>query len=203
MIDVAMRRAKDAVLKPVAKQVGKHVDPLTITLTAGAVGLLCAHAGYHGHDGLGLCLWLGNRVLDGLDGTVARATNKQSDFGGYVDTLVDFAIYTIIPFALALREPSIQGLMVLAFLFGTFYINAGAFLYLSAILERRNLGAKQRGELTTITMPRGTIEGTEAIIFFCLFFLLPDQRLFLFLLLGVLVLATTTQHILWSLKHLR
>lgn len=42
---------------------------------------------------------------------------------------------------------------------GAFYINAGAFLYLSAILERCDMGAKQRGELTTIHMPSGLIEG--------------------------------------------
>jgi phosphatidylglycerophosphate synthase len=203
MIDVAMRRAKDAVLKPVAKHIGKHVDPLTITLAAGAVGLLAAHAGFHGHDLAGLGLWLGNRVLDGLDGAVARASNKQSDLGGYIDTLVDFAMYTIIPFALVLRAPSVEALIVVAFLFGTFYINAGAFLYLSAILERRNQGANQRGELTSVTMPRGIIEGTEAIVFFCLFFLFPAHRLFLFTLLGVLVLATTAQHILWVSKNLR
>ena len=102
-----------------------------------------------------------------------------------------------------MRQPSIELLMVLAFLLGSFYVNAAAFLYLSAILEQRKQGAKERGEATTITMPRGIIEGTEAIIFFSLFFLLPNQIIILFLILGFLVVATTFQHILWAARNLR
>jgi len=189
-------------LTPVAEIIGDRVSPITITLAAGGVGLLAAVASLQGNYHLGLVFWLGNRFLDGLDGVVARTCNKQSDLGGYIDTLVDFAMYTIIPFALTMRQPGIDLLVVLAFLLGTFYVNAAAFLYLAAILEQRKQGAKQRGELTTITMPRGIIEGTEAIIFFSLFFLLPNQLLLLFMTLGLLVVATTFQHIIWSVRNL-
>jgi len=202
MIDDVMRRAKDVVLEPVAKIIGENISPMTITLTAGGVGLLAALAAWQGNYMLGLIFWIGNRFLDGLDGAVARASGKQSDFGGYIDTLVDFGIYTIIPFGLAMHEPHTGQLIVLAFLFGTFYINAAAFLYLSAILERRNQGAKQSGELTSVTMPRGIIEGTEAIVIFCLFFLLPNHLTILFGILGTLVVATTFQHIIWSMRNL-
>ncbi len=202
MMDDVLRRTKDALLTPVAEMIGDRVSPITITLAAGGVGLLAAVAGFQGNYSLGLVFWLGNRFLDGLDGVVARIGNKQSDLGGYIDTLVDFAMYTIIPFALTMHQPSIDLLVVLAFLLGTFYVNAAAFLYLAAILEQRNQGAKQRSELTTITMPRGIIEGTEAIIFFSLFFLLPDQLPLLFMSLGLLVIATTFQHIIWSARNL-
>lgn len=40
------------------------------------------------------------RVLDGLDGVVARQRNKQTDFGGYLDIVLDFTVYSIIPVAL-------------------------------------------------------------------------------------------------------
>lgn len=203
MMDHALRRVKDAVVNPLAQLLGSRIDPLAITLTAGGVGVLAAVAAWQGNYGLGLALWLGNRFLDGMDGAVARACGKQSDFGGYMDTLVDFAMYTIIPFGLVMHQPSMELLIALAFLLGTFYINSGAFLYLSAILERRKLGAKARGELTTITMPRGIIEGAEAIIFYCLFFLLPQHLTLLFVLLGVLVIATTLKHVIWSVYRLR
>jgi len=202
MMDHILRQAKDAMLKPLAEMIGHRVNPITITLAAGSVGLLTAAAALQGNYPLGLALWLGNRLLDGLDGAVARICDKQSDLGGYIDTLVDFAMYTIIPFALVMHQPSLDLLVILAFLLGTFYVNAAAFLYLSAILEQRRQGAKQRDELTTITMPRGIIEGTEAIIFFSLFFLLPSQLGLLFLVLGVMVIATTMQHILWSVRNL-
>jgi phosphatidylglycerophosphate synthase len=202
MIDHVLRRAKDALLTPIAESVGDKISPMKITLLASSVGALAAVAGWQGAYLLGLALWLINRFLDGMDGAVARICNRQTELGGYIDTLTDFAMYTIIPFGLVLHQPRLDLMMALAFLLGTFYINAAAFLYLAAILEQRNQGAKQRGELTTIVMPRGIIEGTEAIIFYSLFFLFPEHLLWLFLALGLLVIATTVQHIIWSVNHL-
>lgn len=202
MIDNALRQVKDVMYAPVARHAGKSISPITITLIAGGVGILAAFAGLAGSYGLGLALWLINRALDGLDGAVARAAGKQSDMGGYADMLVDFAMYTIIPIGLAMRAPSIDLLAALAFLLGTFYVNAGAFLYLSAILERRNLGAKQRGELTSVRMPKGLIEGVEAVVFYSLFFLFPQALGLLFLILGSLVIFTTVQHVVWASRNL-
>jgi phosphatidylglycerophosphate synthase len=203
MMDNTLRRVKDTVFAPVARRVGKTLDPMTITLMAGGVGVLAAVAGWQGMYGVGLVLWWVNRALDGLDGAVARATGRQSDLGGYVDTLVDFAMYTVIPIGLALHAPNVELLLALAFLLGTFYVNAAAFLYLSAILERRNLGAKQRGELTTIHMPKGLVEGVEAIIIYSLFFLLPQFLGVLFVILGSMVIFTTLQHVVWASRNLK
>ncbi len=202
MIDAVLRQAKDVVLTPTARHLGKRLSPMTITLVGAGIGVLAALAGLQGNYALGLGLWLLNRTLDGLDGTFARVSGQQSDLGGYIDTMVDFAMYTIIPLGLALRHPSIDVLIPLAILLGTFYINAAAFLYLSAILERRKLGAKQQGELTSITMPRGLIEGTEAVVFYSLFFLFPNALPVLFLFLGSMVIITTLQHVVWAVRNL-
>lgn len=202
MIDTVLRQAKDVVLTPTARHLSKNMSPMTITLVGAGIGVLAALAGLQGNYALGLGLWLLNRTLDGLDGTFARVSGQQSDLGGYIDTMVDFAMYTIIPIGLALRHPTVDVLIPLVFLLGTFYINAAAFLYLSAILERRKLGAKQQGELTSITMPRGLIEGTEAVVFYSLFFLFPNALTVLFLLLGSLVIITTLQHVVWAVRNL-
>ena len=42
-----------------------------------------------------------NRLCDGLDGAVARARNEASDFGGYLDIMLDFIIYGGFPLAMA------------------------------------------------------------------------------------------------------
>jgi phosphatidylglycerophosphate synthase len=202
MMDHALRKVKDDLYLPIAREVGKSFSPLTITLAAGVVGVGAAVASWQGQYTLGLALWLLNRILDGLDGAVARATGRQSDFGGFLDTLIDFTLYTIVPIGLALRDPQPPILLALIYFLGACYINAGAFLYLSAILERRNLGAKQCGELTTIHMPRGIIEGAEAILFFCAFFLFPNSLVFLFALLATLVLATAARHLVWAARNL-
>lgn len=203
MMDGALRQVKEKILLPVAQQIGCRVSPTTLTLMAGAAGGLAAVAGWQGSSLLGLGLWWVNRTLDGLDGTVARISGRQSDLGAYLDIVLDFFVYTAIPFGLVMRQPSIEGLVILAFVFGAFYINAGAYLYLAALLERRAQGAKQRGELTSITMPGGVIEGTEAVIFFSLFFLLPEWFLPLLFLLGALVVVSTVQRIVWAARYLR
>jgi phosphatidylglycerophosphate synthase len=203
MMDHALRKVKDDLFLPVAREVGKSLSPLTITLAAGVVGIGAAVAAWQGAYGLGLALWLFNRVLDGLDGAVARVTGQQSDFGGLLDTLVDFTLYAIIPLGLVLHAPTLEKLLALGVMLTTFYINAGAFLYLSAILERRNQGAKATGELTTIHMPRGIIEGAEAILFYCAFFLFPDALVLLFTLLAALVMATAMRHLVWAALRLR
>lgn len=198
MMDHSLRQVKDKALTPVVKKLGGRIHPITITLIGTVFAVLAALCAFLGLYFVGLLfLWL-NRLMDGLDGTYARMWDKKSDLGGYLDTLSDFLMYTIIPFGFVLHDPSIDALIIVAFLFGTFYINAAAFMYLAAILERDSAN----GALTSVAMPRGIIEGGEAILFFTAFFLFPQFTSILFLLLGILVLATTTQHIIWSVKHM-
>lgn len=202
MIDNKLRHLKDEILKPIAEKVGNRVSPMTITLLGGCAGVLAAFMAWQQLYVVGLLLWWCNRFLDGMDGAVARRWGKQSDFGGYVDMVVDFFIYTIVPFGLVMGQFSTETLLALAFLLGAFYINAGAFLYLSAILERKNQGAKQGGELTTITMPVGIVEGAESAVFYSLFFLLPNHLTLLFLVFGTLTLATVLKHLVWASRKL-
>ena len=203
MMDGTLRRLKEDVLQPVAIQIDSLISPTAITLAAGVVGVAAALAAWQGSYALGLSLWWINRTLDGLDGTLARVSGRQSDRGAYLDTVLDFLVYTLIPFGLIMRQPSVDGLVILAFTLGAFYINAGAFLYLAAILERHGRGAKRNGEMTSVTMPGGVIEGAEAVVFFSLFFLLPDWFLPLLFLLGVLVVVSILQRMVWAWRHLQ
>ena len=202
MMDGTLRRLKEDVLQPVAIQIDSLISPTAITLAAGVVGVAAALAAWQGSYTLGLSLWWINRTLDGLDGTLARVSS-QHDRGAYLDTVLDFLVYTLIPFGLIMRQPSVDGLVILAFTLGAFYINAGAFLYLAAILERHGRGAKRNGEMTSVTMPGGVIEGAEAVVFFSLFFLLPDWFLPLLFLLGVLVVVSILQRMVWAWRHLQ
>jgi len=202
MIDSQLRDIKERVLEPVAYALGESTHPTTVTLIGGMVGIACAVSAAVGWFGLGLMLWLLNRTLDGLDGTLARIHGRQSDIGGYVDILVDTAVYVLVPVGLIVADPSLVSAAALVFLLGTFYLNSASWIYLAAILERRNRGARARGEKTTITMPTGWVEGAETVAFYVLFFLFPGQLPLLFGLMGVAVVLTVVQRLLWAVNTL-
>ena len=62
--------------------------------------------------------------------------------------------------------------------------------------------ARERGELTSVTMPSGLIEGVETIVLFTLFLLFPAALVPLFSLMAVLVMVTVGQRMFWAKRHL-
>jgi len=85
---------------------------------------------------------------------------------------------------------------------GTYFVNAASLFMLGGILEKRNQGARTRGERTTLTMPTGLIEGTETILFYSLFIAFPGHIVWLFTLFGSLVALTIVQRLAWAYRHL-
>lgn len=103
-----------------------------------------------------------------LDGTIARVSGKQSDYGSYLDILCDFTIYALIPPAIVIGIPTSADqsiptiltpryfhtllqmeahsnyadkaslLFIIVLLESAYFVNAGGLFYLSAILERIN-----------------------------------------------------------------
>jgi phosphatidylglycerophosphate synthase len=190
MFDQILRIPKERMLEPLAKGPLKTVNPTTVTVVASGVAIAAGITAWQGQTGATLGLWFLNRFLDGLDGTVARVNNKQSDFGGYLDIVLDMVAYVSIPLGLAFSLNEKGVFIALTLLFAAFYINSAAWMMLSANLEKRAQGAKERNELTTVTMPRAIIEGGEAILFYSLFIFFPGWLTVLFGVLAVLVLAS-------------
>lgn len=202
MRDRQLREIKERLFTPPADMIGQRLHPTTITLIGAAVGVGAAAAAWGAAYGLGLLLWVINRALDGLDGTVARRAGRQSDLGGYVDLLVDFLVYGLIPVGLAASQRDEAVYMAALLLLASFYLNAASWMALAAVLERRGQGAVAVTEKTTITMPGGLIEGAETVGFYVLFFLLPGHLVALFGLMAALVLVTIAQRLVWAIRHL-
>lgn len=200
MFDDVLRRVKDRLLAPVARLLGAHVAPNTVTLIAFMVGMAAACAAARSLIGWSVGLWLANRVLDGLDGTQARVHALQSEFGGYLDIMLDFIVYAAVPLALIIAEPRLA--LAGAVLQATFFVNAASWMYLSAVLERRQAGAATTGELTTVTMPPGVVAGTETILLFTLMLAWPAARSTLFWTMSVLVGLNVVQRLWWARRHL-
>lgn len=202
MFDEPLRALKDRLLAPLARRVGAVVHPNVVTVLACLVGLLAAAAAADRRYGAALLLWLLNRLLDGLDGSVAREGGRASDVGGYLDILLDHVVYAAVPIGLALGAGTRGALVAALALVATFYVNAASWMYLSAVLERRGAGAAARGERTTVTMPPGLVAGTETLLLYALFLLLPTHLPALFSLMAALVLVTVAQRLAWAARHL-
>ncbi|MCL4862873.1 MAG: CDP-alcohol phosphatidyltransferase family protein [Caldilineaceae bacterium] len=202
MRDLALRQYKDRWLQPIADQpLFAGIHPNLVSLAALLVGLSAAGAVVVHAYWLGLALWIANRVLDGLDGVVARLYAKQSDFGGYLDLFFDFIIYLAIPMAFVVAAPTPAALWGLAALLASYYLNTMSWLGLAALLEKRNASTATRQ--TTLEMPAGLIEGAETILLYALFYMRPQQINLLFFVMAVLVLFTALQRLIWVWRFVR
>lgn len=200
MRDMILRQQKDRLLAPVAEYGFGWIHPNVVSIAALLVGLLAALAVMQGAYLVGLALWFGNRILDGLDGVVARTHQKQSDFGGYLDLFLDFLIYVAVPAALIFPTPTTANLWACIVLFASYYLNTMSWTILSALLEKRRMQSNNR--LTSLEMPTGLIEGAETIVFYAAFFLFPNYLALLFVLMAVLVFFTAGQRLVWVYRYL-
>lgn len=202
MFDDLLRRLKDRLLTPVAARLGRRVHPNVLSAVAFAFGVAVAALAARGAYRLALACWAANRLLDGLDGTVARVSGLQSDFGGYLDIMLDFVVYAVVPLGLVHGARDAHAERAALWLLASFFVNAASWMYLAAILERRALGARARGELTTITMPPGIVAGTETVVLYALFLLLPTHLAALFTVMAGLVALNVVQRLAWAARHL-
>jgi phosphatidylglycerophosphate synthase len=186
VLDPRLRPLKDRLLRPVASTIGGRVAPAGVTLLGLAAGIGAAVFSWRRAYAAALVCWLLNRVLDGLDGVLARVQRRTTDRGGYLDLLADFLVYALVPIGLAAgrAEPGITAAAL--WLLASFYVNAMTWLYLAAVLERRGRGAAARGEQTAIAMPESVVGGTETILFYAAFLVFPEHLRVLFLAMAAL-----------------
>jgi phosphatidylglycerophosphate synthase len=202
MIDTALRRPAERILTPIARGVSARIPPAALTVTGLTLGLGAALAVGMGMHWLAVGLFLVNRVLDGLDGTVARLRGRQTDFGGYIDLLADFVVYAAIPLGIAAHIGSPQAWTAAAVLLATFYVNAMSWSFLSAVLARRRRDGTAASRRTTIAMPPGLIEGAETIVFFTLMLALPQWAVGLSWVMAGAVMVTVLQRLSWAHRAL-
>jgi phosphatidylglycerophosphate synthase len=172
MFDGKMRRLID----PLVNRIGQWLAEQGLTANQLSVGgfalaLVAAVSIAFGPLWLGLLFVVMNRIVDGLDGAVARAT-RSTDLGGYLDIVFDFIFYGLVPLAFAIRDPDANALAA-AVLLAAFYANGASFLAFAAIAAKRSMTTQARG-LKSIYFTSGLAEGTETIAIFVAFCLLPD-----------------------------
>lgn len=173
MLDLTLRPLKDEALRRPAQLIAPHVRPAWLTAVGLGATLFAAALVWSGYEALAVAAWLFGRVLDGLDGLVARIRDEVADFGAYLDIVADTVGYAVVPLAVAAAHGQTAGWVVAAVLLAAFYLNAVSWTYLAALLEKRGRGASSTGESTSVTMPPAIVEGAETIAFFTLFLAVP------------------------------
>ena len=163
-----------------------------VTLIGLVLGLLAALLIALGAPGWALLPLLASRLADGLDGAVARATQK-TDFGGYLDIAVDFLFYGAIPMAFVIYNPTANGAAG-AYLLTSFYFNGTSFLGYAILAEKHGHKTDAQGQ-KSLYYSNGILEGTETIVFFVILCLLPHYFSPLAWVFGTLCFATATLRI--------
>ena len=171
MLDEELREGAKPLYKLPARVLAERgVTGNALTAASLGIGTLCLVAIAFGLNTVALVLWLLNRLLDGLDGEVARLRGESSELGAFVDIVADFFVYGGFLVALAVQHPDAR--LALVALFFAYYLNGTVFLALSGILERLN-----RDRLTErgLHFRRSLTEGFETIVAGTLFLLLPGH----------------------------
>ena len=194
MLDAAMRKLIDPPLNRLGQEAAKRgITADAVTLLGLALGLLAAVIIALGAPLLALLPLALSRIADGLDGAVARATQK-TDFGGYLDITCDFIFYGAIPLGFVWMNPSVNGAAG-AFLLASFYANGASFLGYAILAEKAKMTTDARG-VKSLYFTGGLLEGTETIAFFAALCIWPDLFPLLSWIFGTLCFVTATSRIL-------
>ena len=198
MLDLAARRVIDPLLSRaggVLAGVGVSASGVTVFgFLLGGAG--CVAIGL-GHYLWGLGFVLANRLCDGLDGAVARRVGA-TDSGGYLDSVLDTVFYSGVPLAFAFARH--ENALPAVFLVFSFAGTGGSFLARAALEAKRDAGAHM-AQGKSFFYDRGLMEGTETIVFFCLFCLWPDYFPLLAWIFGGLCLVTTLIRLVTGLRE--
>lgn len=164
-------------MAPVADRLGP-IRPGTITAASVVSGLAAAGAAAAAVWWSAIVLFLIGRVLDGLDGEVARGRGAASDAGGYADIVADTVVYAAVPIGAAIGSSIDHIWPVTALLLASFYLNTITWTYLAALVEKRRTASgtdrpdRDRSP-TSVVMPAGLVEGFETILFFTVMLAVP------------------------------
>ncbi len=173
MLDRLALRGLAPLLTPLARGlVGLGVGADAITLAAFVLGIAAALLIASSLPLWGLAVLLLSRLLDGLDGTVARLT-RTSDRGAFLDITLDFLVYAAVPLAFAVAQPAANALPA-AVLLAAFIGTASSFLAFSVLAERcglKNSDYPSKG----IYYLGGLTEASETLLCFALMCLWPQH----------------------------
>ncbi len=170
MFDARLRPLIDPPLNAAGRWLAaRGVSANALTFAGALIALAAGVAIAHGAFGAALVLVVANRLLDGLDGAVARAAGP-SDLGGYLDIVADFIFYVAVPVGFGVYMP--ENLLPALVLVAAFTLTGVSFLAFAAIAARRGEETAAHGR-KSLFYSTGLAEGGETIALFIILCLWP------------------------------
>lgn len=164
-----------------------------VTFASFGLGMVSALLIASGHSYFAILPLLAGRLLDGLDGAVARLT-QPTDRGAYLDISLDFLFYAAVPLAFATVDPLASAVLLAAFI-GT----GTSFLAYAIIAEKR--GDKSADYPTkSFYYLGGLTEGAETITCFVLMCLWPQHFAVFAYIYATMCCVTTATRLLAGWK---
>ncbi len=221
MFDTVLRRHLAGPLDRVAALLDRAwITPDRLTLLGLVVGLTSAVTAAGQLWLWSLACWLASRVLDGLDGPLARrraaaaradrsgsSAPVGSEAGGFLDITADFTVYGATVVGVAVGTAAAAGpehtwgswLPFLAVLLA-YYVNGTAFLAFSSIAERTG---HRLDDGRSFSFLAGLTEGAETVAVHSLWLLLPGVAPQIAWVWAVLVGLSGAQRIVAGYRTLR
>jgi phosphatidylglycerophosphate synthase len=194
MLDTTVRPLLNPILNALARvAIALGLSANAVTALGALVGVGAAVAIAAQHYGLALALVATNRILDGVDGAVARH-HGVSDWGGYFDIVSDYVFYAAVPLGFAFADPEANALPAAALL-ASFCLTCSSFLAYAIIAEKRGLETSAHGR-KSFFYSTGLIEGTETVVMLLVMTALPDLFPVLAWSFALLCLLTAVQRTL-------
>ncbi len=204
MFDAALRRAYAPLVARTADGLHRRAVPAA-GLTAGGLvlGLGAAGSAALGWWWLALGLWLASRVVDGLDGAVARLEGPTPR-GGFVDLVADFTVYAAFVAGVAVRIPGAR--LAAVVLLCTYYVSGAAFLTWASLDAERRADRSRRGlalgDGRSVRFVGGLAEGFETIVAYAVVCVVPRHAAGVLWVFAALVAVTAGQRVVFAVRDL-
>ena len=166
MLEQTIRHRYQMILvDPIVKLIGDSVHPISITVLSGILGILFIPFLLGGHQfGAITCLLLSG-YCDTLDGSLARAQKKQSDFGSVLDIMMDRLVEFSVVFGLFLIAPVAHALPAVLML-SSMLLCITSFLVVGIFSENNSR--------KSFHYSAGIMERAEAFVFFVAMTIFPS-----------------------------
>jgi phosphatidylserine synthase len=174
VIDATLRRKLSGSFNWLALKLDNGViTPTGLTVVGLLLGMASAASAWNRLWVPALLLWLTSRVLDALDGALARIKISHNisygSVGGYLDIVFDFIVYG--SFVVGVGHGAGTSYLPFLLVLLAYYINGTSFLAFSSIAEREQITIDDGRSLSFVF---GLAETTETVVVHSLWCLLPS-----------------------------